>query len=604
MSKKRGFGETRRDRGRTAAPLEAEHEAADAQPEKARSPRKGSRSSSVSRPTAFWLLAGAAFLAVWWAYAPALHGPFLFDDTTLPFALPAFSAPLSAWLRGVRPVLMFTYWVNSAISGSDTFSYHVVNVLIHCATTALVFLIVRRLLEWAGVLHSRRDLLAGFAAAVFLLHPVQTEAVAYLAGRSEALSVMLAYAAFAIFLYRAEAAISWRAAAAVLLVFGLALLSKEHTMAVPALLLLTDIWWNRGAALKAIRSNWRLYLPMALGAMGGVAFYWNLILHSPSAGFGLKDLPWYEYLFTQFRAIFVYPRLFVLPVGLTVDWDFPYSRTILEHGSIFGLMVLLVLIGAALYYRRRFPLASYGFFVFLILMAPTSSVLPIRDPVAERRLYFSMLGLILIVVDMLARVRAERRTLAYSCAAVALVAAVATHVRAAVWSDAVTLWEDTVRKSPNKSRDHFQLAVAYTDQQRYDAAIAEFERTAQLKKPDYNLLIDWGLAYDSMNRPEDALAKLRQAAALESTAHVYSQIGMIYAKQRRWPEALEALAMAQKIDPGWAPTYNYRAKIYFQQNELAAAVADYQHALQLDPTLADARDELSRAQAMLLRGGH
>jgi tetratricopeptide (TPR) repeat protein len=547
---------------------------------------------------------GAALVAVWWAYAPALRGPFLFDDTVLPFALPSFSAPLSVWLRGVRPALMFTYWMNSWISGSDTFSYHVLNVVFHCCTAGLVFFIVRRLLEWAGVMHSRRDLLAGFAAAIFLLHPIQTEAVAYLAGRSECLSVMLLYAAFAVFLYRPRAAISWRISAAVLGLFGLALLSKEHTVVLPALFLLTDYWWNPDSAFKAMRSNWRLYAPMAAGAVGGVAFFWQLILHSPSAGFGLKDLPWYQYLFTQFRALFVYPRLFLLPAGQDLDWDFPLSRTLLDHGSLVGLLALAALAGAAFYHRRRFPLATYGFFVYLLLMAPTSSVLPIKDPLAERRLYLSMLGLLLIVVDVLARVKVERRTLSCACAATALVAAFATHARASLWADPVLLWEDTTRKSPNKSRTHFQLAVAYTDAQRYDAAIAEFQKTAEIDKPDYNLLIDWGLAYDAMNRPDDAVARLRQAAALEPTAHVYSQIGMVYAKQRQYPQALEALAMAEKIDSGFAQTFNYRAKIRFQQNDYAAAIADYRRALALDPTLADAREELARAEALQTRAGH
>jgi tetratricopeptide (TPR) repeat protein len=565
--------------------------------------RPSQAKAAPAYPTSFWLLVGAAFVAVWWAYWPALHGPFMFDDTALPFSLPSFSAPLSAWIRGVRPVLMFTYWANAALSGSDTFSYHVVNVLFHCCSTALVFLIVRRLAEWAGVMHSRRDLLAGFAAAIFLLHPMQTEAVAYLAGRSEAVSVMLAYAAFAVFLYRPQGGLTWGTAAAVLGLFVLALFSKEHIIALPLLLLLTDVWWSPGSEWKAIRSNWRLYGVMAAGAAAGVAFFWQVMLQSQSAGFRLKDLPWYQYLFTQFRALFVYPRLFLLPVDQDLDWDFPISRTLVDHGSIVGLVVLLALIAAAFYYRRRFPLATYGFFVYLILMSPTSSVLPIKDPLAERRLYFSMLGLLLIVVDVLARVKMDRRTLSYTCAAVVLVAAFATHARAALWADPVALWEDTARKSPNKSRTHFQLAVAYTDAQRYSAALEEFQKTAEIDKPDYNLLIDWGLAYDSLNRPDEALAKLRQAAALEPTAHVYSQIGMIYAKQKQYPQALEALEEAEKINPAWAPTFNYRAKIRFQNNEYAAAVANYKRALALDPSLADAREELARAEAMQMQAG-
>ena len=242
--------------------------------------------------------------------------------------------------------------------------------------------------------------------------------------------------------------------------------------------------------------------------------------------------------------------------------------------------------------------------MFLVLMAPTSSILPIRDPIAERRIYFAMPGLLLIVVDLLGRLKVERKPLAAACTVVVLAAAAVAHARAAVWSDAVTLWEDTATKSPNKARVHFQLGFAYFDQNRFDRAIAEFEKTAQLQPPTYNLLIDWGLAYDGLNRHDDALAKLRQAASMERTAHVYTQIAKVYAEQSRWADAMGALDTAQKIDPNFAMIYNYRGKIHYKNNELPAAAADYQRALALDPTLADARQELASVETLLLRGAH
>src|SRR5579872_1903494 len=87
------------------------------------------------------LLLGA-LIAVFWAYAPAAHGPFLFDDNTLLFALPAFQAPLSFWVRGLRPIVMLSYWVNVQISGDDTYSYHLFNVSFHFIAGVLVFFIV------------------------------------------------------------------------------------------------------------------------------------------------------------------------------------------------------------------------------------------------------------------------------------------------------------------------------------------------------------------------------------------------------------------------------------------------------------------------------
>jgi protein O-mannosyl-transferase len=554
------------------------------------------------KPHPNWIpyaIAAAAAILVFWVYSPALHGPFLFDDNALPFALPNFDAPLAGWIRGVRPLLMFTYWLNVRLSGSDTFSFHVVNVLFHACASGLMFFILRRLLDWGGMESGRRNLLAGFGAAVFLLHPVQTEAVAYLAGRSDGLSVLLFLAAYAIFLYRRNAAVSWSTALVVLLLFGASLLAKEQTIVLPALLLLTDYWWNPGFTLAGMRRNWKIYAPLALGAVAGFVIFLPLIRHGGNAGFGLKDLTWYQYFFTQCRALFVYPALFLFPAGQSADWDFSISKTIFDHGAIVGLVALVGLAALAWRYRKDYRLASFGFFAYLLLMAPTSSILPIKDAVAERRLYLSMLGLLLIALDLLGRVRLQRKTLATACSVVALILADATYARAQVWSSELALWQDTVQKTPGNWRAHFHLASAWFDEGHCDLAAKEYEDSTKLRPPDYDMLVDWGLAYDCLNQPDAALAKLQQAAALERTAHVYSQIGMIYGKRSQWQQALDALATAEKIDPNFATTYVYRGLVHLSTGQPQAAVADYQRALALDPTFKPALAGLAQAQARL-----
>lgn len=552
-------------------------------------------------------VAAVALVVLFWAYSPVMHAGFLFDDNTFQqFTLPPASAPLSSWIGPSRPMLMLSYWVNTQISQQDTFSFHLFNLLFHCTTSVLIFLIVRRLLDWSGseALHepSHRTLLAAFAALLFLFHPVQTESVAYIAGRSESLSGFFAAAAIAAFLYRRTTAISWPRAAAVVALSGAAMLSKEQAVAIPALFLLIDFWWNPGFSLRGIRGNWKLYLPLAACATAGVALLWKMILGigtGGSAGFGMKDFTWYQYLFTQFRALFVYLFTFVVPVNLTLDWDFPISRSILDHGSLAGLLVLLAFAAAAWHYRRRFPLAAFGYFAFLLLLAPTSSILPIKDPVAERRMYLPIVGLLLILVDLLGRLKLDRKTLSIVCAIVLLFAVGLTHARAWVWADAVSLWEDTARKSPNKARAHFQLAFAYYEQGRFDRAIAEFQKTSELEPPNYNLLVDWAEVYDAANQLDPALAKLRQAAALEPTAHVYSQIGRNYAKRSRWSEAMDAFNTAEKIDPGFPSTYAYKGLLHLANNNPAAAVPEFQHALRLDPGLQPAQQGLIQAQQRL-----
>lgn len=553
-----------------------------------------------------FVLAGAVFIA-FQVYQPALNGPFVFDDTHLPYGTPDYPNNLRAWISSVRPLLMATYWLNVQIS-TEPAAFHIVNVLLHLLNSLLVFFIVRKLLSLSepqspGSRPSARGplttLLAGFAAAVFLLHPVQTESVSYIAGRSEILSVLFLLAAFAVFLYRRSAGVSWSSAIVILALFGAAVASKEHTVALVALLLLTDYYWNPGFSFAGIRRNWRLYLPIAVGSLAGVAFVARVLAGSPSAGFGIKDFTWYQYFFTQCRAFFAYLRLFLFPAGLDLDYDFPISRNLLDHGAAFSLIAILMLVAAAIYFRRRFPLLSYGFLVYVLLLAPTSSFVPIKDPFAERRLYLPMIGLLLVAVAVLQRTRWDWRKLAAGLAGGVAVLAFVTWQHNQVWASDIALWEDTVSKSPGKARAHFQLAHTYYSNGRCQDALAQYAETARLQPPSYDLFVDWGLAYDCTNQLDEAVAKLRQAAALQATAHVYSQMGMVYAKRARWPEALDALALAEKLDSTFPAIFYYRGGIRAKTNDFAAAEAEYKHALALDPSMEPARQGLLYVQQRL-----
>ncbi len=308
----------------------------------------------------------------------------------------------------------------------------------------------------------------------------------------------------------------------------------------------------------------------------------------------MKDLTWYQYFFTECRAIWHYLLLFVFPLGQNIDHDFPVSQTVLDHGAIIGLIGLIALIGAAWYYRKRFPLICYGVFTLLLLFAPTSSVVPIRDTLVERRMYLPFIGFLFVSVGLLKYWKTSRSTLATVLGVVLLVEAGLTYQRNLLWSNAVDIWADSVSKAPTKWRPNFQLAYAYYNEQRCADAVNLFAKTAALSKPDYGLLIDWGLAADCAGNPSEAIAKLQEAAKLEQTAHVYSQIGMEYAKMAQYPQALDVLAIAAKLDPRFERTYVYRGNIYALEGNRARAVEEFQRALRLNPQDQYARDGLMK----------
>ena len=114
------------------------------------------------------------------------------------------------------------------------------------------------------------------------------------------------------------------------------------------------------------------------------------------------------------------------------------------------MIVLLGFTILAWIYRHRFPVASYGWFTFLILLAPTSSFVPILDPFAERRMYLPFIGLLFIVVDFLRHAKTSRNTLLAALSVVLLAEAAATYQRNQLWASSIDLWKDSVAKSPNK----------------------------------------------------------------------------------------------------------------------------------------------------------
>jgi tetratricopeptide (TPR) repeat protein len=287
------------------------------------------------------------------------------------------------------------------------------------------------------------------------------------------------------------------------------------------------------------------------------------------------------YFFTECRVVWIYVRMFVLPFGQNADPETALSHSLLDSGSILALLAWIGVAAAAWIYRKRWPLASFGVFVYLLLVSPTSSVIPISEPLQERRLYLPFLGLALVCLEFLRRLDWKRRVAIE--VPVLIVLAALTYQRSAVWGSDFALWTDTVTKSPNKLRPRFQLAQVYYDGKRFPEAIQNYEIAARLGPPDYRLLVNYGLALDRDGRYEEALAKLKQATTLELDPEAWTLIAQVYGQQHRTDEAFEALKRAETIDPNFEMTYAIRGNVYESLGNLESAAAQYRRALQIDP---------------------
>ena len=555
----------------------------------------------VSAPveTPAWVLYALGFFAVFVCafivYSPSLEGQFVFDDLSLPFANPSARAwPLRVWW-GIRPLLMTTFWANLHLSsGSGTFAYHAVNVCFHATATILLFFVVRRVLEWVQA--PNRNILAAFGAAIFLFHPIQTEAVSYVAQRGEDMGACLYFTAFCIFLYRRPGPVSWLRAIAISGLYGAAIITKEHTATLPALLLLTDYFFNPGFSFAGIRRNWRLYSLIAIGFLFGIALaVYYLTGDKTSVGFQLPEFTAVQYLFTEFRVFFAYLALFVYPLWQTIDYDFPVTKNLLDPGSLIALAGILGLLTCAFRYRRRFPLAAFGFLVFIALLLPTSSLIPIRDPIADRRMYLPMLGLVFIVLEFLRRWTGSRTALISALACLSLLLAGVTYQRNEKWKNAVSLWQDAVEKNPEKRRVQFGLAaVQFMDKQCHES-ILHYEKAIALGKPDYQLYMNLGLAEQCDDHPREAIAALRKSIEVKPSAQAWSSLGLVQAHQSNLDDSLVSLHEAETVDPKYVMTFIYRGGILQAAGRTEEAIQNYRHALALEPDNELAKSALAQA---------
>jgi len=555
--------------------------------------RKATSKASTAVPVAVvvptgrsWLwakLLAAALVLTGLVYLPSLNGPIIFDDFHLPFSDPhAATASARFWIGGVRPLLMATYWLNYALSGTTTFSYHAVNLLIHAAVAVVVFFILQRILELASI-EKNAFLFSLFGAGVFLLHPLQSECAAYIAGRSELVSGLFVATAWLVFLNHFDSQTTMATALKILLLTAAALLAKESAISLPALLLVTDFYWSQSSLQHQLRSRWKLYVPIVFGGLLAAAAIIRSLDKAPSAGLSLENVTPFRYALTQCRAILTYLRLFLIPAGQSGDWQIPFYHSFSDNGAWLFVLGILVLVGGIVWSFRRSRLLSYGLLVFVLVLLPTSSVIPIKDALAERRMYVAIIGLILAVIAILDRYQLDPATLKVGTAVVLSLAAILTFQRSQVWGDDSVFWQDVIKKNPDNKRAHIDLANSYIRQRRFTEAMAEDDLLDKMDGATEGTLLNRVTVYEVMQNYDLALDTLHKTAAMHPTASTYTELGHLEAFLGHIPESFGAFDLALKLDPKYAPAHAQRGMIYLATGDNSRATSDFYDALKSEP---------------------
>jgi Tfp pilus assembly protein PilF len=373
--------------------------------------------------------------------------------------------------------------------------------------------------------------------------------------------------------------------------------TKENAVCLAGILILTDVFWPTPFSVTGLQRNWRLYVLMLPGAVAAAALVFRMLAGASSAGFSIREFTWYEYALTEARAIFTYIRLAVLPIGLSVDHDFPKSHTILEHGAILWILLLAVLVYGAVRLRHKYPVACFGLLLYLVALAPTSSIVPIADPLVERRMYLPIVGLVLIASDLSRRVNFSSLAAWGTVGAAFMGLAAACFARSQAWGHSEQLFADAAMASTHNVRPYLNLTEILVHENQCGLAIPHLERADRLFRRNYSVQMAWAWALECLGERENALQRLRAAAEIHPGSRVYEQMGLLYGEMGQSTDAGQALRLAVALDANSASAHDALALWYESVHDLKEAEAEYQKGVSLDRNDAGAREGLFRVRA-------
>ncbi len=562
------------------------------------------------------IVAGLA-AAVLAAHLGALGGGFHYDDRAsvrenlaIRVWQPLFylTSPLAVsgeeGTSGYRPLTVASYAVNYALGRLDPFGYLLGNLLLHLAVSWMVFV--------AGRILLRDDRWAAVAAVVYALHPVNAEAVNYVAARSSLLAALGGLIAFWAFLRRREGGGVWWTIAG-LAAFAAALLSKESAVALlPALAV--SPWLGKPSrgrgSVGTPMGRWvRPILPYVVVCVAYLVIWTNVAATNMENRGTPAAYPVWTLMELFGRSLW----LWVWPWPLGLDHPLTFIN---RFDAVLAMILVMAAVGlgtVVLACRRRSPLFAWGTVWALAGLAPLAPLpwMTVKGLLQENRLAFSAAALAWLTAAAMkqaiayglnrtapARPRPSPAWWLRGGAAVIGVAVLAgavtmDRVRSAVWNDDVRLWQEAVRLSPENRSAHLNLGVSLMIREEYDQAEAEFRRALVLA-PDYaHAYYALGLLEIRRERYAEADAFLTEAIALASDySGFYHALGDVAMKRRQAQAAEAAFRHALALNPRDAKAQAKLGLLAQRAGDLASAESRYRAALAKDPDQTLAQNNL------------
>ncbi len=544
------------------------------------------------------LLLPLLIIAVWAAYANALRGAFVFDDLYAIIHNPTIRSWdlsrilfLPAGEGGTvagRPLVNLTLAFNYAVSGTAPWSYHVFNIVVHAVAACVLFGLSVRALRRVHVAWLREaDVtpLAGLIAGLWALHPLQTESVTYVIQRAESLASLAILLALYFTARAADSrhSLPWRLAAWLACLAGIG--CKETAAVAPLLVLLYDRAFLAGSWRRLRIERWKFHAALFCTWIPLAALVVNSEGRTGSAGFD-TSMSVAAYALTQCRAIPHYLSLALWPFPLVFDYGTEVVHDVAT--AVPGALLVLALLGASAWAVARRPVLGFVGAAFFLLLAPSSSFVPIAtQTVAEHRMYLPLSAVVALLVLGLYRAcgtRAFGMLVVVGAAAAAL-----TSARNVVYRSELSVWSDTVAARPTNARAHTNLGIALEQAGGVADAVAHYERALRIDAANGAAELNLCEALLRLNRIPEAVTHGENAVRLSPrSGDARVNLGNALLRAGRGGDAVASFEAALQLQPGAADAELGLARSLADSGRPAEAVDHYRTLLRSAPANVDA----------------
>ena len=493
----------------------------------------------------------------------------------------------SGYASNWHPLTWLSHMADCELYGLRPAGHHITNLLLHILNTLLLFWVFRKMTGsvWPSA----------FVAAVFAIHPLHVESVAWVAERKDVLSTLFWLGTMIAYVRYTERS-SMGNSVLVALLFGLGLMAKPMLVTLPFVLLLLDYWPLRRFDTFSIRRLVGEKIPLFVLAAGSSVITF-LVQQKGGAVIELENISVASRLGNALVSYVGYIGKMIYPSGLAVLYPYPAEGV----GSWRPLVAVALLAGLTLFFIRLAAKQRYvlvGWLWYLITLVPVIGIVQVGgQAMADRYTYIPSIGIFVVVAwglgDLLSRWKYKRAVLSIFALIAILLATLATRNQVAHWRNTLALYKHTLDVTENNHVIHSNYAIALNEEGRTDEAIEHYQQALKIEPDHADAHYNLGVVFEKMGNFEQAIKHYQQLLKLEpDSTEVHYNLGVVLGIMGKREQAIAHYQRALKIKPDYAEAHYNLGVVLWKTGKREQAIEHYQKALKLKPDFTEARYNL------------